>query len=137
MAQKKKSAKSPEELKFEDAMAELELIVKEMEEGGLTLEESIEKFERGIKLSEACSKKLEEADLKVEKLMRGTDGDIRRAGGACHGPVPGHRRDRGPVRRRGARGGLRAGTGQRHPTVRRARPRPRGQHSRRGCSGRR
>ncbi len=76
MAKKKETAKPAEKMKFEDAMEELELIVKQMEEGGLTLEESIERFERGIRLSQVCSKQLEEAELKVEKLTKSVSGEL-------------------------------------------------------------
>jgi len=76
MAKKKESAKPPEKMKFEEAMDELERIVGQMEEGGLTLEDNIDKFERGIRLSQACAKQLEKAELKVEKLTRTASGEI-------------------------------------------------------------
>ncbi len=76
MAKKKDTATPLEKMKFEEAMDELEKIVGEMEEGGLTLEESIDKFERGIKLSQICAKQLEKAELKVDKLTRAADGGI-------------------------------------------------------------
>jgi exodeoxyribonuclease VII small subunit len=44
--------------------------VKEMESGDLPLERALELFERGVKLSEACRKQLEEAETRVEILMR-------------------------------------------------------------------
>lgn len=47
--------------KFEDYIKELAEIVKELESGKLTLEESIKKYQRGLELSEYCKKKLEEA----------------------------------------------------------------------------
>ena len=54
--------------KFEDYLKELEQIVKELESGELSLEESIEKYKRGLELSEICKKKLEEAkELVVTK----------------------------------------------------------------------
>jgi len=76
MAKKKESAKPPEKMKFEEAMDELELIVGQMEEGGFSLDESIDKFERGIRLSQVCAKQLEKAELKVEKLTRTASGDL-------------------------------------------------------------
>ncbi|HML18726.1 MAG TPA: exodeoxyribonuclease VII small subunit [Bryobacteraceae bacterium] len=62
----------PEEapLSFETGLQQLEAIVKEMESGELPLERALELFERGMKLSEACRKQLEEAETRVEVLMR-------------------------------------------------------------------
>lgn len=62
----------PEEaqLSFESGLQQLEAIVKEMESGDLPLERALELFERGMKLSEACRKQLEEAETRVEILMR-------------------------------------------------------------------
>jgi len=56
--------------KFEEAMARLEEIVRRMEAGEMTLEESLKAFEEGIKLSRLCAKKLDEADRRVELLLR-------------------------------------------------------------------
>jgi exodeoxyribonuclease VII small subunit len=56
--------------KFEEALEKLEEIVKRMEEGDLSLEESLKAFEEGIKLSRLCAKKLDEADRRVEILLR-------------------------------------------------------------------
>jgi len=60
-----------EDIKFEDALSRLEMIVNDLEEGGLTLEESLKKFEEGIKLSDYCVKKLEEVEKKIEVLSNG------------------------------------------------------------------
>lgn len=62
----------PEEtpLTFEAGLQQLEAIVKEMEGGELPLERALELFERGMKLSETCRKQLEEAETRVEVLMR-------------------------------------------------------------------
>ena len=59
----------PEE-KFEEMLEKLENIVHRMEEGNITLEESLVAFEEGIKLSKMCTKKLDEAQRKVEILLR-------------------------------------------------------------------
>jgi exodeoxyribonuclease VII small subunit len=53
---------------FESAIAELETIVKTLEEGDLTLEKSLALFERGVQLSRFCHSKLEEAERRVEIL---------------------------------------------------------------------
>ncbi|MEK7395915.1 MAG: exodeoxyribonuclease VII small subunit, partial [Candidatus Poribacteria bacterium] len=63
-----------DEIKFEDAMTRLEEIVEELESGELSLEESLSAFEEGIKLSKICAKLLNEAERKVEILMKGEDG---------------------------------------------------------------
>ncbi|HVJ05759.1 MAG TPA: exodeoxyribonuclease VII small subunit [Candidatus Saccharimonadales bacterium] len=56
--------------KFEECLQRLEVIVKEMERGDLPLEQSLKLFEEGVALSGACRKELEEAEGKVEILMR-------------------------------------------------------------------
>jgi exodeoxyribonuclease VII small subunit len=55
---------------FEAGLQQLESIVKEMEGGDLPLERALELFERGMKLSEACRKQLEEAETRIEILTR-------------------------------------------------------------------
>jgi exodeoxyribonuclease VII small subunit len=62
----------PEEapLSFETGLQQLEGIVKEMESGDLPLERALELFEKGMKLSEACRKQLEEAETRVEALIK-------------------------------------------------------------------
>jgi exodeoxyribonuclease VII small subunit len=57
-------------LSFETGLQQLEAIVKEMESGELPLERALELFERGMKLSDACRKQLEEAETRVEILMK-------------------------------------------------------------------
>jgi exodeoxyribonuclease VII small subunit len=57
-------------LSFEAGLQQLEAIVKEMESGELPLERALDLFERGTKLSEACRKQLEEAETRVEILMK-------------------------------------------------------------------
>ena len=55
---------------FESCLDELENVVKELEAGDLSLERSIELFERGMSLSDSCRKQLEEAETRVEILIR-------------------------------------------------------------------
>lgn len=55
---------------FEEGLKQLEAIVKEMEIGELPLERSLDLFERGMKVSAACRKQLEEAETRVEILMK-------------------------------------------------------------------
>ena len=56
--------------KFEEALGRLEDIVKSMEAGDMTLEESLKAFEEGIKLARLCSRKLDEAERRVEILLK-------------------------------------------------------------------
>ena len=55
---------------FEASLEELEKIVKELESGDLPLERSLELFEKGMALSEACRKQLEDAETRIEMLIR-------------------------------------------------------------------
>jgi exodeoxyribonuclease VII small subunit len=55
---------------FESCLEELEKVVKELEGGDLPLDRSIELFERGMGLSESCRKQLEQAETRVEMLIR-------------------------------------------------------------------
>jgi len=68
MAEPQPDAKPAET--FEASLEELEKTVKQLEAGDLSLERSIELFERGVTLSDACRKQLEEAETRVEMLIR-------------------------------------------------------------------
>lgn len=59
---------------FEESLSRLEEIVRQMEQGNVPLEESLRLFEEGTGLVSACSKQLDEAELKVVQLMKGPDG---------------------------------------------------------------
>lgn len=63
--------------KFEEALKKLEKIVSRLEEGEIPLEESLKLFEEGIRLSRFCNQKLDEAEKKVEILMKGKNGVLR------------------------------------------------------------
>jgi exodeoxyribonuclease VII small subunit len=56
---------------FEAAITELEAIVKKLEDGELTLEQSLELYERGVALSRYCHTRLEEAERRIEILTEG------------------------------------------------------------------
>ena len=66
-------------LSFEDALAQLEKIVSELESGRAPLEKSIELYERGAALKAHCEKRLEAARLRVEKIVVGKDGSAQGA----------------------------------------------------------
>jgi exodeoxyribonuclease VII small subunit len=61
---------------FEEQLAGLEAIVKELDSDELPLEQAIAAYERGVKLSAALNKTLEEAQRKIEVLTRNADGEV-------------------------------------------------------------
>ena len=63
------------ELKFEEAMKELEIIANDLEKGDLSLEESVAKFEEGMKLSKQCNDIIQNAEKKITILLQ-KDGKI-------------------------------------------------------------
>ncbi|MNW36820.1 Exodeoxyribonuclease 7 small subunit [compost metagenome] len=65
------------ELNFEEAMAALEDIVGRLEHGDVPLEQAIELFQQGMKLSQVCSTKLEQVERKIEMIVE-EDGELRR-----------------------------------------------------------
>ncbi|MFC1712749.1 exodeoxyribonuclease VII small subunit [Candidatus Poribacteria bacterium] len=65
------------DVKFEDALSNLENIVEKLERGELSLEESLAAFEEGIRLSRICSKQLDAAEKKIEILIKGEDGNLK------------------------------------------------------------
>ena len=64
--------------KFETALKKLEEVVKRLEGGELSLEESLKAFEEGVKLAGFCSGKLNEAEKRVELLLKQKDGTFVR-----------------------------------------------------------
>ena len=71
------SASSPvEKMAFESALAELETIVKDLESGKVSLEESITAYERGMALKSHCEAKLRDAQMKIEKIVVGGNGAV-------------------------------------------------------------
>jgi len=73
---KTKDGETP--INFEKSLDELESLVQKMEQGGLTLEESLAQFQRGIELARACQKALSEAQQRVEVLLE-KDGELGEA----------------------------------------------------------
>ena len=62
--------------KFEDCLQRLEKIVQELEKGEVPLEKSLTLFEEGMQLSATCRKELEQAEGKVEILLKKTGGEL-------------------------------------------------------------
>lgn len=63
-------------LSFEDALGELEAIVRRLEEGSGKLEEAIVAYERGVALQRHCDAKLQEAQMRVERIVLGRNGTV-------------------------------------------------------------
>jgi exodeoxyribonuclease VII small subunit len=63
-------------MSFEDALAELEQIVRRLEAGQVKLDEAILSYERGAQLKQHCERKLNEAQQRVERITIGPDGAI-------------------------------------------------------------
>ena len=64
--------------KFETALKKLEDIVRRLEGGALSLDDSLKAFEEGVKHAAFCAKKLDEAERKVEVLLKRKDGSFGR-----------------------------------------------------------
>ncbi len=67
--------KGNEKKTFEQSITELEEIVTEVEQGKVSLEESIEKYARGMKLINDCRKVLDQAEKRIETISKGSDGE--------------------------------------------------------------
>ena len=64
------------EIKFEEALKKLENIVEELEQGDLSLDEALKKYQDGIELSRLCAARLESAKKKIDVLARNKKGDF-------------------------------------------------------------
>src|ERR687896_1252504 len=71
---KREQVKSAAPSSFEAQLATLERIVRELERGDLPLEQSLDLFEQGVRLSRECQERLNEAERRIEVLLRGGDG---------------------------------------------------------------
>ena len=66
---------SDKPINLEKTLADLELLVEELESGTLSLDDAMKKFEEGVKLTRMCQKTLKEAEQKVELLLQNSDGE--------------------------------------------------------------
>ena len=71
------ATKDPRELKFEEAIADLEQVVEQLESGDLSLEDSLAAFEKGVGLVRYCNQKLSEVEKKVELLVKDKQGQLQ------------------------------------------------------------
>lgn len=78
MAKKSSAKTSQEQPTFEQAILELEQITRALEGGGLTLDDSINAYERGVALKKICQSKLNEAEKKLEYLERKDNGSLEK-----------------------------------------------------------
>ncbi|HEX6174886.1 MAG TPA: exodeoxyribonuclease VII small subunit [Candidatus Binatia bacterium] len=79
--------KNSQELKFEEAIANLQQVVEQLESGDLSLEDSLAAFEKGVGLVRYCNQKLSEVEQKVELLVKDKEGQLQlKAFG--NGPTP-------------------------------------------------
>ncbi|WP_119458920.1 exodeoxyribonuclease VII small subunit [Rhodospirillaceae bacterium SYSU D60014] len=63
-------------MSFEDALNELQMLVKSLEKGESKLDEAVQSYERGVALKRHCEAKLTEAQAKVDKIVLGADGAV-------------------------------------------------------------
>lgn len=73
----KKGTRQQGRVDFEKSLSELEEIVTKLETGSLPLEQSLELFERGVELARSCKTKLDEAELRVQRLVKVKEGLFR------------------------------------------------------------
>ena len=67
----------PKEMAFDAALKKLEQLVESLESGDLSLEDALKKYEDGVKLADFCTKRLSEAEKKVELLMKTNPGRFK------------------------------------------------------------
>ncbi len=63
-------------IEFEDALTQLETIVRELESGKIKLDDAVNAYEKAVELKKVCEKKLKEAELKIEKINVAENGKI-------------------------------------------------------------
>jgi exodeoxyribonuclease VII small subunit len=63
-------------LSFEEALNELQNLVKSLEKGDSKLDDAIKAYQRGVDLKRHCEQKLQDAQLKVDKIVQGADGGL-------------------------------------------------------------
>lgn len=62
---------------FEQSLDQLEAVVKKLEEGDMPLEESLELFEKGVRLSRDCRERLAKAERRIEVLLKDANGELK------------------------------------------------------------
>jgi exodeoxyribonuclease VII small subunit len=77
MSKKEPGAETRKEPSFEEALGRIEEIVERLEQGDLALDESLRLFQEGVDLSRRCQAVLDDAQRKIEQLVRAADGTLR------------------------------------------------------------
>lgn len=72
----KKKSDAGKGLSFEEALSQLEAIVKSLEDPDMKLEDAITAYEKGARLKEQCEKQLKKAELKVQAIIQKSDGTL-------------------------------------------------------------
>jgi exodeoxyribonuclease VII small subunit len=72
-------AETPHKIDFEKSLARLEEVVRRLEHANLPLDEAMKLFEEGVELSQKCQKQIEEAEGRVEILLKSADGKLTAA----------------------------------------------------------
>ncbi len=70
-------SETPKEIEFESALKKLEGIVQNLENGDLSLEQALKQYEEGVKMADICSKRLTEAQKRVEVLIKTSGGKFK------------------------------------------------------------
>jgi exodeoxyribonuclease VII small subunit len=64
------------EIKFEEALKKLEKVVEDLENGGLSLDEALKRYQEGVELSRMCAQRLESAKKKIDILVKNKKGEF-------------------------------------------------------------
>ena len=72
-----RKAQQPKDMNFEAAMAELEQVVRQLEEGKVPLEDAISAYEKGTALKARCDELLNSARMKVEEIYKEKNGEVK------------------------------------------------------------
>ena len=70
-------SETPKEIEFETALKKLESIVQNLENGELSLEQALKQYEEGVKMADVCTKRLTEAQKRVEVLIKSGAGKFK------------------------------------------------------------
>ena len=73
------TTEEPQELSFEEALVQLENIVRELESGRIKLDDAVKAYEKAVALKKFCETKLRAAQLKIEKIELSPDGSLQTA----------------------------------------------------------
>lgn len=87
-------ADEKKELEFETALKRLEGVVEKLENGELSLEGALKQYEEGVRLADICSRRLTEAEKKIEVLMKTSGGKLKATPFEADAESPGSKKKR-------------------------------------------